>query len=77
MLASPAATWPTRCVQYRHKSKSIAIADTMSFLDDRLLATLGLRRQNIEENAFGFNTGVSTSGYDAARNTPIAASCSR
>ena len=38
---------------------SIAIADTLGFLDERVLLTAGIRRQSIESKDFNFNTGRS------------------
>ena len=49
-------------------NSSIAIADTMGFLDNRVLLTAGIRRQNIDSK--GFNRGIRTSQYDKSANTP-------
>jgi len=47
-------------------NRSIAIADTLSILDDRVLLTLGGRWQGLDVNAYnpvtGFRTGTSESG---------------
>lgn len=51
---------------------SLALADTMAFLDDRLLVTLGLRHQTMEQENFTPTTGVSTSRYDKSAVTPLA-----
>jgi len=59
-------------VQSRYRSKSVAIADTMSFVDDRLLVTLGARRQNIDQDTYSYTTGLPTDGYESARTTPVA-----
>ncbi|WP_216073433.1 hypothetical protein, partial [Acinetobacter baumannii] len=44
-------------------NRSIAIADTLSILDDRVLLTLGGRWQGLDVNAYnpvtGFRTGTS------------------
>jgi iron complex outermembrane receptor protein len=56
----------------RNKLKSIAIADSMSFLDDKLIATVGIRRQSIEQDGFDYVTGAPLSSYESARNTPMA-----
>ncbi|RZI73078.1 MAG: TonB-dependent receptor [Variovorax sp.] len=58
-------------VQARYRSKSVAIADTMSMWDDRVLVTLGLRRQNIESKTYSYTTGQFSSGYESARTTPV------
>ena len=51
-------------------NQSLAIADTLSFMDGRLLATLGLRHQKIETTSFDYNTGARLSGYDESKTTP-------
>ena len=51
---------------------SVAIADTMGFLDGRLLLTLGLRRQTMDYQGFNVTTGASTSQYKASSTTPLA-----
>ena len=51
-------------------NQSFAIADTLSLLDDRLLATVGLRQQSIETNSYDYNTGARLSGYDDDKVTP-------
>lgn len=43
--------------------RSYALGDTMSFLDDRLLLTLGVRRQQLDITSFG-------AGYDQGRTSP-------
>jgi iron complex outermembrane receptor protein len=54
-------------------TSSIALADTLSFVDDTLLLTLGARRQKIENSSYDYSTGAATSGADkAARITPVA-----
>ena len=48
---------------------SIAIADTLGFMDDRILLTAGLRRQNIGSKYFNRN-GTTRSNYDKSAVTP-------
>ena len=50
----------------------IAIADTLGFFDDRLLVTLGVRRQNVESKNINGVTGAVTP-YDASATSPMAA----
>jgi|GEM_PF-3990 len=50
----------------------IALADTLGFMDDRVLLTLGVRRQNVKSTNFNASTGVVTSGYDASTWSPMA-----
>ncbi|RJF74385.1 TonB-dependent receptor [Rhodopseudomonas palustris] len=51
---------------------SVAIADTMSFLNDAVLLTLGARQQHVKVDSFNTTTGARTSGYDASATTPLA-----
>lgn len=51
---------------------SYALADTLSFLDDKVKLTLGARHQNVETQAYNFATGdPSGSKYDESRITPV------
>jgi len=59
-------------VQARYQSHSLAVADTMAFAQDRVLVTLGLRRQNIRQRTYDYDTGLPESEYEAARTTPVA-----
>ena len=52
------------------ENASFAIANTLAFAQGRLLATVGLRYQNIKTEAFDATTGTLTSGYDAGKVTP-------
>lgn len=56
----------------RIDTSSVAIADTMSFMDDRLLVTLGARRQTIEQTSYAYNTLKQSSYYDRSKTTPVA-----
>ena len=49
---------------------SIAIADTLGFLDERVLFTAGIRRQSIASKNFDFTRGVLESQYDKSAITP-------
>ena len=51
---------------------SYAVADTMAFLDDQLLLTVGLRRQQIRDAAYAYGTAVQYSSYDKSATTPVA-----
>ena len=48
----------------------VALSDTLSVLDDRVLLTLGLRQQNIKSDNYSA-AGVVTSAYDDGRITPL------
>ncbi|GAA0615511.1 TonB-dependent siderophore receptor [Brevundimonas kwangchunensis] len=54
----------------RSRASSFAIADQMSFLDGRLLATVGARYQEIETGAYDYSTGAKGSGYEGDAVTP-------
>jgi iron complex outermembrane receptor protein len=49
-----------------------ALADTVSILDGRVQATVGVRRQAIESSNFNPATGAKTSFYDRSATTPLA-----
>ncbi|MGM5018554.1 TonB-dependent receptor [Tardiphaga sp. 367_B4_N1_1] len=49
----------------------LSIADSLSVLDERVLLTLGVRRQGIEANNYLSNVGTLTSSYDRSATTPV------
>ncbi|MEK7944077.1 TonB-dependent receptor [Pigmentiphaga sp. YJ18] len=55
------------------RASSVALADTLSFADDRVLLTLGLRRQQLKVTNFSAASGAQTSRYDESATTPMAA----
>ncbi len=59
-------------VTARTHTQSLAIADTLGFMDDRLLITLGARRQGIESNGYDYDTGERASAYNRYETTPVA-----
>ncbi|WP_439426914.1 TonB-dependent receptor [Stenotrophomonas sp. T8] len=52
---------------------SLGFADTLSFADERVQLTLGVRRQQVVSETFNVATGVRTSRYDESATTPAAA----
>ena len=51
---------------------SVAIVDTMSFLNDAILVTAGVRRQNVKQDPYNYLTGLPTgNGYDSSATTPL------
>ncbi|WP_108521149.1 TonB-dependent receptor [Bradyrhizobium algeriense] len=52
--------------------RSIAIADTMSFLNETVLFTVGARHQRVEQDVFNTTTGVQSSSYGAEAVSPLA-----
>lgn len=55
----------------RVKTASVAIADMLSFADDRAFLTLGAREQKIQQYSYDYNTGAQSSGYDKNAVTPV------
>ena len=51
---------------------SFSITDTLSFLNDRILITGGLRRQSVALDNFNLETGARTSSYDEDATSPLA-----
>lgn len=52
---------------------SVAVSDTVSFLDDRLTVTLGARHQQVTYIQYAPGTGVGTTTYDKGAVTPVLA----
>ena len=52
---------------------SFALGDTLSFIDDTLLVTLGARYQQIKVHDYDYGTGAQTGSYDQSRTSPAAA----
>ncbi len=59
-------------VTERIHTKSVAVADTLGFMEDRLLVTLGARWQGIETKNYSSQTGDRTGQYDDHEVTPVA-----
>lgn len=60
---------PVRSGQVRQSS--FAVADTLSFADESVLLTLGVRSQKMAQESFLPPTGVQTSSYEARATTPL------
>lgn len=60
-------------VQHTTDLLSVALVDTLSFAEDRLLVTLGLRHQQIKDETFNYNTGAldPNGSYDEDAVTPL------
>ncbi|WKA32067.1 TonB-dependent receptor [Bradyrhizobium roseum] len=50
---------------------ALSIADTMSVLDERVLLTLGVRRQGVEAANYNANVGTLGNSYDKSATTPV------
>lgn len=53
------------------QTSSAALADTLLFMDEKLLVTLGARYQVIEQDTFDYNTGARLTRYDDNVITPV------
>ena len=51
---------------------SYAVADTLSFLDDTVRVTAGVRHQRIKSYGYDYDTGAQNSAYESSANTPVA-----
>lgn len=49
----------------------LSIADTLSVLDERILLTLGVRRQGVEANNYNSKLGTPLNSYDKGATTPV------
>ena len=54
----------------RAKTASAALADMMSFADERVFLTLGAREQKIQQYSYDYDTGAPLSSYDKSAVTP-------
>lgn len=59
-------------LQGRTQMSSFAFGDTLSFLDEKVLLTLGIRHQRLSQRDYSYTTGKETGAYDASRNSPAA-----
>jgi iron complex outermembrane receptor protein len=77
--APPADAWPSGgdmrnpLVTGKSILSSLAIADTLSFMDDKVLVNVGLRHQRIKDFSYANDSGIESAGYEESENTPFAA----
>jgi iron complex outermembrane receptor protein len=50
---------------------SVAVADMLSLLDDKLMITVGARHQTIKSDSYDYNTSASLSHYDESKVTKV------
>ncbi|ADL00330.1 TonB-dependent receptor [Brevundimonas subvibrioides] len=65
-LANPGVT-------ERVDNTSVALADMMTFMDGRLLLTVGARHQSIETRTYAYGSGVPAPAYESDAVTPVLA----
>lgn len=76
-VAAPAANFFTGgalanpLVTEKVQTSSLAVADVLSLMQDRLLLTLGARHQKLENASYNYNTGAQASSYSKSAVTPI------
>lgn len=51
---------------------SVALADTLGLLDERLLVTVGARHQNIKSFGYDYTSGAPNARYEESEVTPVA-----
>jgi len=56
----------------RIQTSSYAFGDTMSFFEDRVLLTAGIRHQRLSSRSYDYDSGKETGSYDASHNSPAA-----
>lgn len=52
--------------------QSLAVADTLSFMEDRILLTLGVRQQRISTKNFSYQTGAQSGSFNEQALSPAA-----
>lgn len=56
----------------RHRFDSVAVGDTLGLWNDTVLATVGLRHQNLDTRSYNYNTGVQSAVFDRSHTSPVA-----
>lgn len=62
---------------FKNSSTSFALADTLSFAQDRIRLTLGARHQQMNNREFDYSSGAQTKQYEKSRTTPMLATVFR
>lgn len=71
-IVNSSGNYAAPLVTERLNSSSFALADTMSFAEDRLRLTVGARHQSLDNTTYNYNTGAVATTYDKSRLTPMA-----
>jgi len=77
VAAPPTGFWPggnmfDPLVTRKTILSSAAIADTLSFMDDSVLLTVGIRHQRLKDEGRDYVTGAVNARYNRSENTPLA-----
>jgi iron complex outermembrane receptor protein len=67
----PVPVSPARPRFYDSTLTGLSVADTLSVLDERLLLTLGVRRQTVEARNYAVNVPTLTTRYDRSAVSPL------
>ena len=59
-------------VTFRNQSTTFALADTLSFAQDRVRVTIGARHQKINNREYDYDSGAQTKRYNESRVMPMA-----
>jgi iron complex outermembrane receptor protein len=71
-LGAPSNDMTNPSLTNKVETSSFALADTLSFYDDRVMLTLGLRRQTLEQTSYAYNTLAPAPTSDKTKTTPVA-----
>lgn len=55
----------------KNRIKSAAVSDTLGFIDDRVLLTVGVRRQTMEIDSWSTSSGARNPSFDKSITTPV------
>lgn len=72
VVTFPGGSFNSPFVTETSKNSSFAIADSMAFLNEKLLLTLGARHQEIEAMSFNAADGSQSASYSESATTPVA-----
>jgi len=77
VAAPPTGFWPggnmfDPLVTAKTILSSAAIADTLAFMDDSLLLTVGIRHQRLKVYGYDYVTGLGNAAHERSENTPLA-----
>lgn len=64
-LSDPQTTIKTKLL-------SAVVSDTLSFYDDRLLVTVGVRQQQLQSDTYAYNTHANSAHYNETATSPMA-----
>jgi len=77
VAAPPTGFWPggdmfDPLVTRKTILSSAAIADTLAFMNDSVLLTVGIRHQRLKDYGYDYVTGLGNAAYERSANTPMA-----